>query len=65
MKKVKQLLDYFAVQEEAIITYSASKMIINVHSDAGYLSKKKARSQAGGHFFLSDNDMTPPTTAQS
>ncbi len=31
-----QLLDYCTTQEEAIITYSASKMILAVHSDAGY-----------------------------
>ncbi len=57
---VKQLLDYCAMQEEAIITYSASKMILNVHSNAGYLNEKKACSQAGGHFFLSNNDTSPP-----
>jgi hypothetical protein len=28
-------------------------MVITVHSDASYLSKPKAHSQAGGHFFLS------------
>ncbi len=27
-------------------------MILNVHSDASYLSAPKARSQAGGYFFL-------------
>ena len=31
-----QLLDYCATQEEAIITYSASKMILAMHSNAGY-----------------------------
>jgi hypothetical protein len=35
METVKQLLDYGVTQEEAIITYSASKMILNVHSNAG------------------------------
>ena len=44
MKKVKQLLDYCATQEEAIITNNASKMILSVHSDAGYCNEKKARS---------------------
>ncbi len=39
-----QLLDYCATQEEAIITYSASKMILAVHSDAGYCNEKKLRS---------------------
>ncbi len=36
METVKQLLDYCASQEEAIITYDACNMILNVHSDAGY-----------------------------
>jgi hypothetical protein len=62
MKTVKQLLDYCATQEEAIITYNASKMTLAVHSDAGYCNKKKARSQAGGHFFLSNDKNFPQTT---
>jgi hypothetical protein len=60
METVKQLLDYCATQEEAIITYLARKMILNVHSNAGFLNEKKARSQAGRHFFLSNNDTSPP-----
>jgi hypothetical protein len=59
METVKQLLDYCATQEEAIITYTASKMILNVHSNAGYLNKKKGCSRAGRHFFLSNNDDSP------
>jgi hypothetical protein len=55
-----QLLDYCTTQEEAIITYSASKMILAVHSDAGYCNEKKLRSQAGGHFFLSNDNESPP-----
>ena len=34
-------------------------MIIAVHSDASYLSETNARSRAGGHFFLSENDEFP------
>jgi hypothetical protein len=34
METVKLLLDYCATQEEAIITYVASKMILCIHSDA-------------------------------
>ena len=60
MAQVKQLLDYLATQEEAVLTYSASKMILAVHSDAGYLNEPKARSRAGGHFFLSNNSDIPP-----
>ena len=42
MKNVRQLLDYCSTQEEAIITYNASKMILAVHSDAGYAKEKKS-----------------------
>ena len=48
------------MQEDAILTYSASDMVLAVHSDAGYHSKPKARSRAGGHFFLSTNADIPP-----
>ncbi len=41
---ITQLLDYCSTQEEAIITYSASKMILAVHSNAGYCNEKKLRS---------------------
>jgi hypothetical protein len=60
MEKVKQLLDYCTSQEEAIITYNKCKMILVVHSNAGYCNKKKSRSQAGGYFFLSNKDKIPP-----
>ena len=60
MATTKQWLDYCASQDEAVITYKASKMILNIHSDAGYLNEKKARSRAGGHFFLSDIGESPP-----
>ena len=59
-RKASQFLDYIAFQEEAILTYSASDTIIAAHSDASYLIKPKARSQAGGHFFLSQNVEYPP-----
>ena len=32
--------------------FHVSGMILNVHSDASYLSADKARSRAGGYFFL-------------
>ncbi len=60
MEKVNQLLDYCASQEEAIITYNKSKMILVIHSDAEYCNKKTLRSQAGGHFFLTNEDKFPP-----
>ena len=60
LARTKQILDYLATQDEAIITYKASKMVLAIHSDASYLSEPKARSRAGGHFFLSDNSEAPP-----
>jgi hypothetical protein len=59
MKKVKQFLDYAASQEDAAITYRKSDMVLAIHSDASYLSEPKARSRAGGHFFMSENDKDP------
>ncbi len=47
MAKVKQLSDYSASQEEAIITYNASKMVLTVHSDAGYANEKKQEAAPG------------------
>ena len=70
MKQAKQLLDYLATQEEAVLTFRASNMVLALHSDASYLSEREARSRAGGHFFLSANDPIPTnngailTTAQ-
>ena len=59
MKKTKQFLDYVASHPDAVLTFSASNMVINVHSDASYLTEIKAQSRAGGHFFLSDNSKDP------
>ena len=35
-------------------------MKLAVHSNASYLSERKARSRAGGHFFLSNDSTIPP-----
>ena len=48
-----------ASQEEAVLTYKASDMVLAIHSDASYLSEPKARSRAGGHMFMSSNDDIP------
>ena len=60
LEKVDQLLDYAPSQEDAIITYHASDMVLAIHSDASYLSEPKARSRAGGHFFMSSDRQVPP-----
>jgi hypothetical protein len=60
MQQTLQLLDYLTTQEEAILSYHTSNMVLAVHSNASYLSKPKACSQAGGHFFLSKDTTIPP-----
>ncbi len=52
MKSVNQFLDYMWTHPDAIIRYHASDMILNVHSEALYLSAPKVCSRAGGYFFL-------------
>ena len=54
MVKTKQFLDYAASHPDAVLTFKASSMVLAIHSDASYLSETKARSRAGGHFFMSD-----------
>ena len=49
MEKCLQFLDYATTQDDVILTYKASDMILAIHSDASYLSESKAQSQAGDH----------------
>ena len=51
-KASNTFLDYMATYPEATTRYYASDMILNVHSDASYLTAPKGRSRIGGHFFL-------------
>jgi hypothetical protein len=59
MTLCKQFLDYVALLDEAILTYKANNMVLTIHSDASYLSKPKACSQAGSHMFMASNDKIP------
>jgi hypothetical protein len=52
MKKVLHVLDYASTHPDAIVTYHRSDMV--------YLSKSKAQSRAGKHFFMSNNTAKPP-----
>ena len=52
MQRVNTFLDYMATNPEAKIRYYASDMVLNMDSDASYLTAPKARSRAGGHFSL-------------
>jgi hypothetical protein len=47
-----QKLDYLAHNADAKVRFHALDMILNIHSDASYLSEAKARSRACGHFYM-------------
>jgi hypothetical protein len=49
---VHVLLDYLATHHNATIRYVASDMVLNIHSDASYLSEPQARSRLGGTYFM-------------
>jgi hypothetical protein len=56
---IVKLFNYAATNPNAVFHYKASGMTLYVHSDASYLSEPKARSRAGGHFYLSDKPADP------
>jgi hypothetical protein len=45
--KLIRLLKYCATHPEDKLRYHASSMILNIHSDASYLSEREAKSRAG------------------
>ena len=55
IKKTQKFMDYAATHPDAVLTYRKSDTLLAVHSDASYLSKPKARSRAGGRFFLASD----------
>jgi hypothetical protein len=59
-RAVVYLLDYYVTHPDATIRYNARDMILWIHSDASYFLVSKARSRAGGHFFLGNNPPNQP-----
>ncbi len=59
MENIKLFLNYAASHQDTILTYQASDMVLILHSNVSYLSKPKAQSRAGGHFFMSSNVTNP------
>lgn len=55
-KELIKLLDYCASNPNPTKMYRASDMILAVDSDAAYLVASKARSRAGGYFYLTTKD---------
>ena len=60
LEKALYFLDYVARHPDAIITFKKSSMILAIHSDASYLTEPKARSRAGGHFYMADDGDDQP-----
>lgn len=60
MQQVKQFLKYTASQEQAVLTFYKSRMVLALHSDAGFLNEANAFRRARGHFFLSGDAEDPP-----
>jgi hypothetical protein len=58
-QKITRLLDYFATHPNATVRYHRSGMVLYFHTDASYLSERKARSRLGGYFFLSSRPVDP------
>ena len=54
--QLTQFLDYCATNRNATIRFKPSDMRLKAHADASYLSEPKARSRAGAHFYLGNND---------
>jgi hypothetical protein len=52
LEKAYQVLDYLASHLDSVVRFQASDMVLNIHSDASYLSEPKARSRVCGHFFM-------------
>ena len=50
--EVLWLLNYDASHPGATTRYSASDMILHVHSNASYLSEPKAQCRTGGHYYM-------------
>ena len=44
------------------ILFRKSDMILAAHADAGFLNESRARSRAGAHIFLSENEPKPKLT---
>ena len=49
LQKFTTFLNYMATHPDAIISFYKSDMILQIHSDASYLTAPKSRSRAGGH----------------
>ena len=59
MRLCKRILDFMSTQEDTVLTYRASNMVLAIHSDASYLSKPKSHSRTGGHMYMAGKEDIP------
>ena len=59
MSELTWFLDYCAAHPDATIRFNTSEMTLWTASNASYLSEPKAKSRAGGLFFLSNKTKKP------
>jgi hypothetical protein len=53
--KIVNLLNYYTTHLESKLRYHASNMILNIRSDASYISERKAKIRASGLFYMGSN----------
>jgi hypothetical protein len=53
--KIIKMLNNCTTYLEATLRYHASDMILNINSDASYLSERETKSRAGGLFYIGSN----------
>jgi hypothetical protein len=58
-------LDFMSCQEEAILTYQASDMVLAIHSNASYLSEPKSRATLEATCSWQERMKSPSTMGQS
>ena len=56
---ITHFLDYAATNPSAIIQYKASNMILQIDSDASYVSEPRARSRTWEQYYLSSLPTDP------
>ena len=53
------LLNYESTHPDATLCFSSRDMVLQIHSDASYLSKSKSCSRSGGQFLISSKPKIP------
>ena len=61
-KSVNDLLNYPSMHYEAITRYHVSGMILQIHSNASFLSDPETNIRAGGYHYLSTKSEDPNKT---